>query len=218
MKSPSRNNLRIAARLAAMARWTALGTAVGCAGMWLRSHQMTEVWAIFRSQECAGERTFSIISIRSGDGELSFSMHLRSGVGHPSVQNHASSRGLITYRHSRTMHSATSQPSVRRYSFGDRLPLGATIPTAQLVDATWFPPATAPQLTARHVCGEVKYWQLTCCTAFVYAAAFFLALARRRRRGLCENCGYDLRATPMRCPECGKESRSSVGTQKTGQF
>lgn len=55
----------------------------------------------------------------------------------------------------------------------------------------------------------LPYWLLISATGLlpaIYLATTFRRrlLARRRiAAGLCPTCGYDLRATPTRCPECG---------------
>ena len=65
----------------------------------------------------------------------------------------------------------------------------------------------------------IPYW-LIGAVAFVWPLRRALRQHRldvahgRIAQGLCPACGYDLRATPGRCPECG-ETETSFGNVKS---
>jgi hypothetical protein len=62
---------------------------------------------------------------------------------------------------------------------------------------------------ALHAEGFVPFWSLVAATALLplgWTASRIRSRRHRRRQknaGICLACGYDLRATPDRCPECG---------------
>ena len=59
---------------------------------------------------------------------------------------------------------------------------------------------------------------LLACVLFLVPATIVLARLRQRSRwirgGCCASCGYDLRATPNRCPECGAVPRQAPAPAK----
>ncbi len=57
----------------------------------------------------------------------------------------------------------------------------------------------------------VPFWFLCLLFAIVPTVHFATHIRRRRRQlaGFCKRCGYDLRATPDRCPECGTAPNGS---------
>ena len=86
-------------------------------------------------------------------------------------------------------------------------------------DVPHYPPL-APDVQANEPGGmlmlRVPHWQLLAATAA--PLALWLALTIRPRRkgkdaGRCRWCGYDLRATPDRCPECGRPAALGIGRE-----
>ena len=83
---------------------------------------------------------------------------------------------------------------------------GLTDPSArQTCGVTYAALRFDPRGAAYLYAGSVPHWMILAVFAILPAGHMAVALRRRRRKqaGLCLVCGYDLRASPNRCPECG---------------
>jgi hypothetical protein len=61
----------------------------------------------------------------------------------------------------------------------------------------------SPQDGSRYTVLMAPWWAAAAAFAVLPTIRLSRRLWRRRKAGSCPTCGYDLRATPGRCPECG---------------
>jgi len=90
---------------------------------------------------------------------------------------------------------------------------GASLPSARVLGFGFRKMSTSapsPSLDWRELI--VPYWFISLTLAAIAIMGFRNEVSHRRemRPGLCTFCGYDLRATPDRCPECGKSVEKAI--------
>ena len=150
------------------------------AAMWIRSH--------WRADTIYYQATPHGFSISSNDGGVTFGRREYNGLSLDDTVLHYYSARVSRFGY-----------GIRRWAFagfirGDVPSSMGEVPLAY---------------TFRDDYWTVPYWILFLATFVVSSisarARYRQWIARSRsRRGECTSCGYDMRASPSRCPECGK--------------
>lgn len=93
--------------------------------------------------------------------------------------------------------------SLFRFFHGVGLPHDPAGAGTKWTAAGWLSFACVPN--ANGIVIRVPHWFILLLSVLMFTRGFYRSrvLRHRKRQGLCLNCGYDLRGSTGRCPECG---------------
>ena len=207
---------RILSALAALS--LLLCAAVGV--MWARSHWRLDTleWG-GRTAPPPATPQWRVWWLQSGRGSLAVALTVTRRVPQPVPLRYidgipVSIKPFVAPPPADRAWQASSLPSRYRPPWHDEPASSARLGFAAV--STPLPPRAASgggSYTSKRWVLVFPHWAAFAATAV--PPAFWLLWRRRRlhrlrRRGLCARCGYDLRATPERCPECGTAAAAAA--------
>jgi len=165
---------------------------VAMVALWVRSHWCCEIWSLGNGDPISMAHAFKYISVVNGRGELAIGfIGTRFGLP-PAVNPWRCEHKLETRSPSMREMLLAFKDSWVQLGFG----YGHEITTISFNASSWSYGMGALL---------IPHWFLA--VGFAITPLFWFHRRRERRFrirfSLCRRCGYDLRATPDRCPECG---------------
>jgi hypothetical protein len=206
--------LRILAALLAVASALVCVVAVG---FWVRSYRVQDDLYLWHPPAYARHAACPFIaSARSSAGGLSL-IFILPQTPVPQAEYDRVAREFLGYASWEQPPVVPAYPRATPPAWGAPPEPGPLARALGIETATWSCRTDCYAFDVRHI--VLPYWLFATATALPPAAWIFAARRRRRRRryhfGLCKTCGYDLRATPGRCPECGAvPRRDGVGPSR----
>jgi hypothetical protein len=173
----------------------------GVVALWVRGRLVSEEAGVRRAD--AASRTRTELSVRNYTGGARLA-YLRNVIREQFVYDFFEKRGQPPpgrYWIRRPPRPMDFVPDARR----ERLVQGAAAGFALRVSRL-----NRPDYSDHAYVVYLPCWFLFLLTALLPARWLVIYTVRllpplRKAKGLCPRCGYDLRATPERCPECGTE-------------
>jgi hypothetical protein len=213
MRAPSTNNAAMKRRLFNLAMAASLLLAALCLAGWVRSFWVADTVTYVRADFDADAYRGHVVALYCAAGGIML------------VHNRSNMPDIVYFHEDRLAlreHLGWNWETSREFSYpllGPRPPPAGSTAAYRwgFQHTTHRDPGVSPTQPGRIYETITFPWWLPTLMFMTIPVPAFIRLAfrrRRRRRGLCLSCGYDLRATPPgeeggRCPECGTFSTAN---------